>query len=97
MDEELLFVEQNAFVYDMFLTNIRTSMGEFFIRTYENSRDAQSVWRDYLAYMETSSRAELHTSKLMTEITTNKLDANYKGTTQASSYNGKTKSESLRG
>ena len=48
MEEESLFRVKNSFMYDVFLTNIETSIGIHFVRTHENERDAQSVWRDYI-------------------------------------------------
>lgn len=66
----------------MFLTNIKTSMGVHFVRTHEVERNAQGVWRDYVAYMETSSKADMQVNKLTTELTFIKLDTNSKGSYQ---------------
>ena len=80
--EQLLFQEKNGFMYDVFLTSIQTSMGTHFVRTHENTRNAQGVWRDYCAYMEGSTKVELQVSKLMSDLISKKLDNNYKGTSQ---------------
>ena len=80
--DRLFFNEQNSYMYDVFLTIIQISMGIHFVRSHEDTRNAQEVWKDYCNYMESSSQAELQISKLMTELTSNKLEHNYRGTTQ---------------
>jgi hypothetical protein len=81
-DDINLFQEQNKFMYDVFLTILRTSMGKHFVRTYDLTRDAQSVWKDYTTYMRTSTKADMEIEDLMTVITSFRLTSTYRGTSQ---------------
>jgi hypothetical protein len=77
-----LFREQQKFMYDVFLTILRTSMGKHFVRTHDIQRDAQSVWKDYLNYMRTSTKADMEIEDLMTVITSFRMTSAYRGTAQ---------------
>jgi hypothetical protein len=82
-DETNLFSEQNKFMYDVFLMILKTPMGKHFIRLYENSRNAQAVWKDLIGYMKTSTRADLEIEGLMTSLTSYRFTSNYKGNVQS--------------
>jgi hypothetical protein len=69
-------------MYDVFLTILRTSMGKHFVRTHDIQRDAQSVWKDYLNYMRTSTKADMEIEDLMTVITSFRMTSAYRGTAQ---------------
>ena len=81
-DETLLFIEQNKFMYDVFTTILKTSMGRHYTRQHESTRDAQAVWSDYMQYMRTSSKADIELEDLMTGITSLRLTTTYLGTTE---------------
>jgi hypothetical protein len=81
-DEILLFKEQNKFMYDVFNTILGTTMGQHFVTQHESTRDAQQVWKGYVDYMRTSTRADLEVEDLMTALTSQRLDSSYNGTTQ---------------
>ena len=59
VDDVALFDEQQKFMYDVFFTIMKTDRGNHFVRTYNATKDAQRVWRDYCDYMQTSTRADL--------------------------------------
>ena len=76
-----LFQSQKAFLYDVFCSKMETSMGKFFVRKYEADRDAQAVWREYLNYMSSSTRAEVEIEDLMAFLTSSKIRRDYRGPT----------------
>ena len=41
------------------MSTIQTSMGKYFMRNFEETMDAQSVWKEYKKYMETSMKYDL--------------------------------------
>ena len=82
VDETLLLREQNNFMYDVFATILQTMMGGHYVQMYEETRDAQSVWREYSYHMKTSTSADLQIEELMTTLTSLRLSQNYRGTTQ---------------
>jgi hypothetical protein len=77
-----LFNEQNKFMYNVFNTVLKTPMGKHFVRTHEIARDAQVVWKDYLHYMCTSTKADMQIEDLMTVLTSFLLTSTYRGTSQ---------------
>jgi hypothetical protein len=81
-DDVALFNKQNKFMYDGFNTVLKTSMGKHFVRNHENARDAQAVWKDYLHYMRTSTKADMQIEDLMTVLTSFRLTSTYRGTSQ---------------
>ena len=81
-DETLLFIEQNKFMYDVFTTILKTSMGKHYTRKHEGTRDAQAVWSDYMHYMRTSSKADIELEDLMTSITSLRLTTSYRSTSE---------------
>ena len=40
-----------------------------YVRLHENTRDAQAVWRGYVSYMRSSTRADIEIKHLMTSLT----------------------------
>jgi hypothetical protein len=81
-DDIVLFNEQNKFMYDVFNTVLKSPMGKHFVRNHENARDAQAVWKDYLHYMRTSTKADMQVEDLMTVLTSFRLTSTYRGTSQ---------------
>jgi hypothetical protein len=81
-DEIALFEEQRRFMYDVWTTIFKTPMGKHFVRLHEGTRDAQAVWRDYLSYMRSSTRADMEIEDLMTLLTSLRLNSQTKGSTQ---------------
>jgi len=81
VDEVALFDEQQKFMYDVFINILRTDRGIHFVRTHSITKDAQSIWREYSNYMNTSTKADLEIQRLMSSITSKRLTTNYRGTT----------------
>ena len=81
-DEDALFEEQKKFMYDVWTTILKTPMGKHYVRLHEGKRDAQAVWRDYVTYMRSSTRADLEIEELMTTLTSLRLTSLTKGSTQ---------------
>jgi hypothetical protein len=70
-------------MYDVFNTVSKTPMGRHFVCNHETAReDAQAVWKDYLHYMRTSTKADMQIEDLMTVLTSFRLTSTYRGTSQ---------------
>ena len=81
-DDIQLFDEKNNFMYDVFNSKLLTSQGKYFVREYEDTRDSQSVWKDYCIFMKSSTREDIMMEDLMTKLTSVRLTSSYKGTSQ---------------
>ena len=57
-------------------------MGKHFVRQHENTRDAQSVWRDYINHMRTSTKADIELEDLLTSLTSLRISPNFRGNTE---------------
>jgi len=78
-----LFTEQNIYKAAVFEKNVQTSMGRSIFRTYNDTSDAQSMYRDLLDHALRSTGATIDASKLLTYLTTIRLgDGKWKGTTK---------------
>ena len=80
-DELDLFNEIQKFMYDVFITTLKTSMGRHFVRVHESTGDAQAVWKDYSYHMRTSTKADMELEDLLTIITSARLSNSYRGPT----------------
>jgi hypothetical protein len=74
-DDTILFIEQQKFMYDVWVNVLRTPMGKHYVRKNEGNRDAQAVWRDYANYMRSSTRADIEIEDLMTALTSLRIDS----------------------
>ena len=72
--EDALFQEQSKFMYDVFNTILLTDIGKHFVRKHSSTGNAQKVWIDYEAHMNTSTRAEVEIENIMTTLTTSRLN-----------------------
>ena len=81
-DDAILFEEQKKFMYDVWTTILKTPMGKHFVRQHEGTRDAQAVWRDYVNYMRSSTRADIEIEGLMTTLTSLRISPTTKMTAQ---------------
>lgn len=81
-DDIVLFEEQKKFMYDVWTTILKTPMGKHFVRQHESTRDAQAVWRDYMNYMRSSTRADIEIEGLMTTLTSLRISPTTKMTAQ---------------
>ena len=79
-----LFQEQLKFMYAVFEKTLLTDKGKALVRYYQQTFDAQSIYRDLSAYAMQSTKAAMSASNLLSYITTTKLgDGTWKGTTHA--------------
>ena len=76
--EDALFQEQSKFMYDVFNTILLTDIGKHFVRKHSSTGNAQKVWIDYEAHMNTSTRAEVEIENIMTRLTTSRLNEHNK-------------------
>ena len=81
-EDILLFQEQQKYMFDVLTFILRTPMGKYFVRQHENTRDAQSVWRDYINHMRTSTKADIELEDLLTSLTSLRISPNFRGNTE---------------
>jgi hypothetical protein len=80
-DAIALFRAKNRFMYAVFEAKIKTDMGISIVRSHEVDRNAQDVWRELVNHQMTSTTGRLARQKLLTHLTTFKLDSStWKGT-----------------
>jgi hypothetical protein len=78
----VLFKAQNQFMYATFTECIQTDFGKRLVRTYEHTKDAQSIFAELEVQAKSSTSAILESSKLLAYITTATLGKNtWNGTT----------------
>ena len=87
-EEISLFNEQQKFMYDVWLTILKTPMGKHYVRSHERTRGAQAVWKDYINDMRTSTRAYLEIEDLMSLLTSPRLTTHIKAQRNSSSLTG---------
>ena len=68
-------------MYNVFVSVLRTTMGWHFVQCHDQTGDAQAVWRDYIRYMRTSTKANMELEELLSLITSSRLTPNYHGET----------------
>ena len=68
-------------MYDVFMSALWTMMGQHFVQCHNQTGDAQAVWRDYVIYMRTSTKADMELKELLSLITSSQLAPNYHGET----------------
>ena len=78
-EEKQLFAKQE-FVYSMFNRCVQTDTGKSIVRSHEVDFDAQAVYSKLVNTVKKSTKAQLTRDKLVTDLTTNKLDSSWKGT-----------------
>jgi len=79
-EEKQLFKAKQEFVYSMFNQCVQTDTGKSIVRSHEVDFDAQVVYSKLVHTAKKSTKAQLTRDKLVTELTTNKLDSSWKGT-----------------
>ena len=69
------------FMYGVFVSVLWTTMGQHFVQRHKQTGDAQAIWRDYVKYMKTSTKANIELGELLSLITSSRLTPNYQGET----------------
>ena len=69
-----LFTAKHKYVFQVFITNLKTDKGKDLVKQYKVNFDAQSVWKDLLAHMKTSTIAKISTRKIFQYITNIRID-----------------------
>jgi len=64
----------------MFNICVQTDIGKSIVRSHEVDFDAQAVYSNTVHTAKKSTKAQLTRDKLVTELTTNKLDSSWIGT-----------------
>ena len=68
-------------MYDVFISVLKTPMDYFFVRKHEGTMSAQLMCKDYVNHMKISICSDIKIEKLMTQLTSNRLYPNFRGTT----------------
>ena len=78
-DAKALFDKHKAFLYQVFVTNLKTDTGKLLVRQHQSSYDAQAIYSGLLKHATTSVKADTTASILLTSLTTSKLDSSWRG------------------
>ena len=68
-------LETCQFVYSMFNRCVQTNTGKLIVRSHEVDFDVQAVYSKLVHTAKKSTKAQLTRDKLVTELTTKKLDS----------------------
>ena len=80
--EKELFEAKQVFMFSVLDIHLLTDMGKTIIRKYVHTTYAQSVWKDFLEHMKSSSKGASEMRSLTQYVTNTVLDDHYKGTTE---------------
>ena len=80
-DQEAAFQEKQKFIYSVFEDKVLTNTGKTLVRKFEETYDAQSIYKGLLHHSKESTQATIDIAELLTYITTVKLHKiSWKGT-----------------
>ena len=68
-----LFFEQQKFIYSVFESCLKTSMGRYCVHKLQHTFDTQAIYKEMVTYANDSTQATLDTDELLNYIATNKL------------------------
>jgi len=80
--ESELFKQKQAFVYSVFVRTVLTDMGKTIVRQYEQSYDAQQVYKELVDYAKRSTAANINIDNIVQQLYFMKLDSRWTGTTK---------------
>jgi hypothetical protein len=81
-DEVSLFSKKNKYLYTIFEQTLQSDKGKAIMRAYEDTFDAQSIYKEMYDYCNRSTRAQLTSSTLLSYITSTRLgDGSWKSGT----------------
>ena len=81
-DSQELFKQKQYFMYSVFNKLLQSDMGKTIVRKYAPTLDAQSVWRDLVTHMSTSSKGLNERHRLHAYVSSTVYDRSWKGTTE---------------
>ena len=65
VEEKELFAEMQAFVYAVFVKNLKNDEGQALVREYQKERNAQLIYKNLKEKMTSSTRAEINSDDLL--------------------------------
>ena len=80
--ENNLFRLQQDFMYTVFQRVLTTDDTKRIVRKHEKTRDAQQIFTDLVKYTNDSPDADILVTELVTQLTTDRLDGRWTGTTK---------------
>ena len=81
--DEKVFDFRNGWMYTVFVKTLQTENGRQIVRKYEAEADAQSVYRDLVAYYRKSTFARTTARDILKYLVRTSIDSHWNGTTQA--------------
>ena len=75
-----LFIQKQAFLYNVFIKTIMTDTGRALVRRFEEDHDAQAIYASLTDYAIDSPAAALERDRLIEYVTTTKLGLDWRGT-----------------
>jgi hypothetical protein len=79
-DEKVVLKEMQIFMYAVFEEHLKTSKGKLLVSQYEETHDAQSIYRELKKYALSSTAVQLSGDTLLQYITTTRYPRNWGGT-----------------
>jgi hypothetical protein len=79
-DEKVLLKEMQIFMYAVFEEHLKTSKGKSLVSQYEETHDAQSIYRELKKHALRSTAAQLSGDTLLQYITITSYPGNWRGT-----------------
>jgi Reverse transcriptase (RNA-dependent DNA polymerase) len=75
-----VFAEMQTFMYAVLQDHLKTDKGKSLVSQYEETRDAQSIYRELKKHALSSTAAQLSGDTLLQYITTTRFPGNWRGT-----------------
>ena len=75
-----VFEEKQKFAFSVLDATLKSDMGKSLVRKYEDTFNAQMIWKEFVEYMKTSTKAQISSADILSWITSAKYDNTWKGT-----------------
>ena len=81
--EVILFRDMQTFMYAVFEEHLKTDKGKSLVSRFEDTRDAQSIYRELKKHAQNSTAAQISGDTLLKYITAARYPGNWRGTSYA--------------
>ena len=79
-EETAVFTEMQTFMYAVFEDHLKTDTGKSLVSTFENTRDAQSIYTELVKHAKSSTAAQISGDSLLIYITSARFPGDWRGT-----------------
>jgi hypothetical protein len=74
-DDKALFEKKQYYAYTGLHNTLTIDMGKTMVRKHKDTGDAQKLWKEFITYMRTSTKAQILSTDLLSWITSTKYDS----------------------